>query len=75
MTKWDKLFGLEHPEAYGKIEDPVDNTKRLYNTDTPEITLELLLAICKKLDIDTTFIWNSYAKTKKEQHKEFGLKF
>jgi len=69
MTKWDKLFGLEHPEAYGKIEDPVDNEKRLYATDIPDITLDLLFAICKNLKIDTSFIWNSYAKTLKEQRK------
>ena len=73
MTKWDKLFGLDHPEAYGKIEDPVDNTKKLYATDLPEITMELLLAICKNLKIDTSFIWNGYAKTLKEQKKEHGL--
>ena len=69
MTKWDKLFGFDHPEAYGKIEDPVDNEKHLYNTDVPDITMELLQAICKRLDIDTTFIWNNYAKTLKEQLK------
>ena len=70
MTKWDKLFGLEHPEAYGKIEEPTDNTKRLYTTDIPDITVDLLFAICKNLKIDTSFIWNSYAKTLKEQLKE-----
>ena len=70
MSKWNKLFGLANPEAFGKIEDQVDNTKHLYNTDTPEITMELLLAICKRLNIDTSFIWNTYAKTLKEQKKE-----
>jgi len=70
MTKWDKLFGLEHPEAFGKIEDPVDKERHLYTTDIPDITMELLLAICKNLNIDTTFIWNSYSKTLKEQLKE-----
>ena len=69
MTKWNKIFGLGHPEAYGKIEDPEDKEKHLYNTDTPEITLELLTVICKKLGIDTTFIWNDYAKTLKEHRK------
>ena len=68
-SKWDKLFGLEHPEAYGKIEDPEDKEKHLYNTDTPEITLELLTAICKRLGIDTTHIWNTYSKTLKEHRK------
>jgi len=66
MTKWNKLFGLDHPEAYGKIED---KEKHIYNTDTPEITLELLQAICKNLKIDTSFIWNRYAKTLKEHRK------
>lgn len=75
MTKWDKLFGLDHPEAYGKIEDPedLDTEKRLYNTDTPEMTLELLFAICKNLKIDTSFIWDTYAKTLKEQKKEHRI--
>ena len=50
MTKWDKLFGLEHPEAYGKIEEPTDNTKRLYTTDIPDITVDLLFAICRPDD-------------------------
>ena len=63
MTKWRKRFGLAHPEAYGKIEEPTANEKHLYATDTPEITLELLMAICKNLKIDTSFIWNRYAKT------------
>jgi hypothetical protein len=70
MTKWNKLFGLDHPEAYGKIEDPEDNEKHLYASDVPDITTELLVAICKKLNIDTTYIWNRYAKTPKEHRKE-----
>lgn len=70
MTKWDKLFGLEHPEAYGKIEDPVDTEKHLYTDDIPDITMELLLAICNNLNIDTSFIWNRYAKTLKDQRKQ-----
>ena len=70
MTKWDKLFGLEHPEAYGKIEDPEDNTKRLYSTDIPDITLDLLVAICNNLKIDISYIYDRYAKTLKEQLKE-----
>jgi len=69
MSKWDKLFGLANPEAFGKIEEPTANEKHLYNTDTPEITLELLMAICNNLKIDTTFIWNRYAKTLKEHRK------
>jgi len=73
MSKWEKLFGLANPEAFGKIEDPVDNTKHLYNIDTPEITMELLLAICKNLKIDISFIWNRYAKTLKEHKKENRL--
>ncbi len=70
MTKWDKLFGLEHPEAYGKIEDPEDKIKHLYATDVSDITMELLVVICKRLNIDTEFISDRYAKTLKEQKKE-----
>lgn len=66
MTKWNKLFGRDHPEAYGKIEEPEE--KHLYADDVPDITLELLTAICKRLNIKTEFIWDRYAKTPKE-HK------
>lgn len=68
-SKWDKLFGLEHPEAYGKIEDPEDKEKHLYATDVPDITLELLTLICKGLNIKTEFIWDRYSKTLKEHRK------
>jgi len=74
MTKWDKLFGLEHPEAYGKIEDPEDNEKHLFNTDVDEINHKMLLLICKKLDIKLEWIWRDYGKTQKEQCKEHGVK-
>jgi len=70
MTKWWDMFGKDNPEVFGKIEDPVDNEKRLYATDIPDITLDLLFAVCKNLKIDTSFIWNTYAKTLKEQLKE-----
>ena len=69
MTKWRKRFGLAHPEVYDKIEDPEDNEKHLYATDVPDITLELLTAICKKFNIKTEFIWDRYSKTLKEHRK------
>jgi len=70
MTKWWDMFGVDHPEAFGKIENPEDKIKHLYTTDVPDITMELLLAICNNLKIDTSFVWNRYAKTLKEQKKE-----
>ncbi len=69
-SRWWDLYGMDHPEAFGKIEDPKDKVKHLYTTDVSDITMDLLVVICKKLDIDTTFIWDRYAKTLKEQKKE-----
>ncbi len=72
MTKWDKLFGLEHPEAYGEIKDPEDTKKSIYNTDVEEINYYMLKQICDHLKLDTTWINRFYAKTWKQQRKEHG---
>ncbi len=78
MTKWDKLFGLDHPEAYGKIEDPKkpeDNEKYLFNSDRDEINHKMLLLLCKKLDIKLEWIWRDYGKTEREQFESHGMKY
>ena len=72
MTKWDKMFGLEHPEAYGSVE-PEDDTKHLFIVDLPEINYKMLEQICNNLKIDTTWIWRDHAKTRRQNRKENGL--
>jgi len=58
MSKWNKLFGLKNPEAYGKIEDPPKKEEEhtfsgLYIT---EYNCRMLQALCYKFDIDSQAI-------------------
>ena len=78
MTKWDKLFGLEHPEVYGKIKDPEkpeDKERTIYFTDLPQLDHEILVALCVHLKLDITHLYNKYAKTLKEQYEAQGRKY
>ena len=78
MTKWDKLFGLDHPEAYGEIKDPKkpeDKDRYFFNTDLQHMDHEILLIICQALKIDIQHLYKKYGKTKREQLKKFGLKY
>ena len=74
MNKWKKLFGLEYPEAFGKVEDPEDKSLRIFVMDLPKINHEILVLICQHLKIDISHLYNQYAKTTKQQLKEYGLK-
>lgn len=51
-------------KAKKKYED--EHTKKLWVADVPEINLELLLAICVKLEINPNPVLNTYRKTRKE---------
>jgi len=75
MTKWDKLFGLAHPEAYGKIEEPEDKTLKIFNIDLEKFNHEILLLICQHLKIDIQGVYLKYAKTTRQQMESHGLKY
>ncbi len=75
MTKWDKIFGLEHPEAYGKIEEPEDKERYVFNIDLEAMDHEMLLLICQALKIDIKWLYKKYGKTKREQMESHGLKY
>ncbi len=75
MTKWDRLFGLAHPEAYGEIVDPEDKDKYIFNIDLEAMDHEMLLLICQALKIDIQWLYKKYGKTKREQMESHGLKY
>lgn len=74
-SKWDKVFGLEHPEAYGKMEPEEDKATYIFNLDLESFNHDMLLVICQHLKIDIQHLHNKYGKTKREQCESHGIKY
>jgi len=49
MSKWNALFGLEHPEVYGKIKDTKPKMRKIQ--DTEMIMINLLIAIARQVGV------------------------
>ncbi len=75
MTKWWDMFGVDHPEAFGKIEPKEDKSLRIFNTDLEKFNHEMLLIICEHLKIDIQHLYKKYAKTIRQQMESHGLKY
>jgi len=75
MSKWNKTFGREHPEAYGKIEEPEDKSLRIFTLDLPKMNHDMLILICQHLKIDISHLYEKYAKTTRQQLESHGLKY
>jgi len=74
-SKWDKIFGLAHPEAYGEIKEPEDTERSIYFTDLPAFDHEILICLCMHLKLDITHSYNKYAKTLRQQMESHGVKY